>query len=192
MSVEAIIGITLAVVGIGLTIAYGQGWRPFGGKAAEVATPEELEPEDLEVVTGIVVNNRHVLMVHRRAKPDEEPREATAQLTWQFPSGTVDATTVAPKEQLKIELEQETALNCSVGELISQRDHPISGKRIGYFACEKQGGTVFNAQPDENSAIAWVAIDDLTTFVTSGIDATVKAHLDARRYGFCRVAGSWS
>lgn len=103
------------------------------------------------------------------------------RLTWQFPSGTVDATTVAAKEQLKIELQQETGLDCLVGELISKRDHPIFGKTIGYFACEKQGGVVSNAQPDENSAIAWVSIDDLETFVTTDIDPTVKSYLDARR-----------
>lgn len=176
------LGIFLGVVGIGLTIAYGQGWRPFGGKAAaEVATAKKLEPEDLEVVTGIVVNNRHVLMVHRRAKSGNEADKGAVRLTWQFPSGTVDATGTAAKEQLKIELQQETGLDCLVGELISQRAHPISGKKIGYFACEKKGGTVFNAQTDENSAIAWVSIDDLETFVTTDIDPTVKSYLDARR-----------
>jgi 8-oxo-dGTP diphosphatase len=66
-------------------------------------------------------------------------------------------------------------------EVLGARVHPVTGKGLGYVACDVVSGTARVASPREIADVAWCEPGDLDERVPSGFAAPVTAYLAAGR-----------
>ncbi|MFJ2478176.1 NUDIX hydrolase [Streptomyces sp. NPDC087659] len=122
------------------------------------------------VAAAVVVKERRVLLVRRR--------RAEGDLSWQFPAGKVESGE-SPAEAAAREAREESGVLVVPFELLGERTHPMTGRRIFYFGCEAIGGTAHPADTEEIADIAWATLAEIPQYVPYGLFEPVQRYLDA-------------
>ncbi|MFD9542473.1 NUDIX hydrolase [Streptomyces sp. NPDC060022] len=122
------------------------------------------------VAAAVVVQDGRVLLVRRRV--------AEGSLSWQFPAGKVEPGE-APGEAAARETREETGLLVAMTNRLGERIHPMTGRRIIYFACVPTGGSAFIASAEELAELAWAAHGEIPQYVPYGLFEPVQDYLDA-------------
>ncbi|MEU1284854.1 NUDIX hydrolase [Kitasatospora sp. NPDC005856] len=135
----------------------------------------EQNPEQLPAVAvAIVVKDGRVLMVRRRV--------AEGELSWQFPAGEVEPDE-SPEEAAVRETAEETGLRVAAARLLGEREHPQSGRRMAYTACEVVGGTAMVRDADELDRVVWASRAELAGYVPFPMFPPVQEYLDGTLAG---------
>jgi 8-oxo-dGTP diphosphatase len=123
----------------------------------EAAPPPGPAAAGLRVAVSVVVDAGRVLLACRRG-------DDAAGITWQFPAGVVKPggrpETVAVRETLA-----ETGVHVAPARGLGERLHPVTGVLCSYVQCSFLAGEVANADPDENVAVMWVPVADVSRFI---------------------------
>jgi 8-oxo-dGTP pyrophosphatase MutT (NUDIX family) len=109
----------------------------------------------LHVALAIVIKQRHVLLVRRRAG---------GPLAWQFPAGVVKPEGTA-EDAAVTETLAETGIDCAARRTIGSRVHPNTGVYCVYLLCDYLAGEPENRDPVENTSVRWVPIEQLSNFI---------------------------
>jgi len=123
----------------------------------------------LKIAVAIVVKNSKVLMVRRRVK--------TADLSWQFPGGKVEAGE-DEAQAARREVWEETTINCRPGRTLGHRPHPTHQILIHYWLCDYQSGRAAIGDTDEIDRVAWMTPEEIFTAVSSDIFPPVRTYLE--------------
>lgn len=121
------------------------------------------------IAAAVITQDGRVLLVQRRV--------AEGNLSWQFPAGEVE-TGETPEHAAVRETLEETALQVAVDQLLGERIHPNTGRRMVYVACQVVAGEVRVADVDELVAVEWVEPERLEQLVPYGFFGPVQQHLD--------------
>ena len=122
------------------------------------------------VAAAIIVDGGRVLMVRRAI--------AEGSLSWQFPAGAIEAGEDA-KHAAKRETREETGLDVEAVEVIGERVHPATGRKMTYVLCRKVGaGDAYVADPDELAEVAWCTRSEVDQLVPGGVWEPVQLHLN--------------
>jgi 8-oxo-dGTP diphosphatase len=122
-----------------------------------------------DVAAAIIVHGGRVLLVRRRV--------SEGSLSWQFPAGKIE--TGETREDAAVrETQEETGLTVAAVELLGERIHPNTGRRLSYTVCEVVSGTAAVASPEELAEVAWVAHGDIPRYVPYGLFQPVQDYLD--------------
>ncbi len=121
------------------------------------------------IAAAVIVHDGRVLLVKRRV--------AEGKLSWQFPAGAIEEgespETAAAREAL-----EETGLSVEPAELLGERIHPATGRRMLYVACRVMHGKASVVDDDELSDYAWSTLQQLPEYVPYGLFEPVQHHLD--------------
>lgn len=121
------------------------------------------------ISAGIITRDGAVLLVQRRVKE--------GSLSWQFPAGEVEPGETL-EEAAARETVEETGLTVSPVQLLGERVHPKTGRRMAYVACDIISGTAHVADEDELADLAWVKPAEFSTFVPYGFAPVVENYLE--------------
>ncbi len=130
---------------------------------------EQTAQERPGIAAAIVTDAGRVLMVRRRV--------SEGQLSWQFPAGEIEPGE-SPEQAAVRETQEETGLTVKVVELLGERVHPKTGRRMSYTACEVLSGTAAVVDTEELDALAWITRAEIPEYVPYGLFEAVQAHLD--------------
>jgi len=122
------------------------------------------------ISAGVITSSGTVLLVQRRV--------SEGSLSWQFPAGEVEPVETLEDAAVRETLE-ETGLVVEAVRLLGERVHPKTGRRMAYVACRIMSGSARVVDTDELVDLAWVARDDLSTYVPYGFAPAVERYLDA-------------
>jgi mutator protein MutT len=130
------------------------------------------EPTDQRpaIAAAVIINDGQVLLVRRRVKE--------GSLSWQFPSGEVEAGESGAEAAVR-ETQEETGLTVRAIGSLGERVHPNTGRTMIYTACDVVDGTAYVADDDELAAVAWCDRAALTANVPYPFFGPVQEHLDA-------------
>ena len=120
------------------------------------------------ISAGIITQDGAVLLVQRKVKE--------GSLSWQFPAGEVEPGETLEQAAAR-ETVEETGLTVSPVQLLGERIHPKTGRRMAYVACDIISSTAHVADEDELADIAWVKPDEFSTFVPYGFAPVVEDYL---------------
>jgi 8-oxo-dGTP diphosphatase len=125
------------------------------------------------VVAAVVVSDRGVLVGRRN---DGKP-------PWTFIAGEQDAVKDEnPADTAVREVKEETGLRIQAGDVIGERVHPKTGRRMIYIAAAPTHGTdVFVGDEDELAEVRWVSLAEADELLP-GMYPSVREHL-ARKLG---------
>jgi 8-oxo-dGTP diphosphatase len=122
------------------------------------------------ISAGIITRDGAVLLVLRKVKE--------GSLSWQFPAGEVEPGETF-EEAAARETVEETGLRVTPVELLGERVHPNTGRRMAYVACDIVSGTAHVADQDELADIAWVKPADFAAYVPYGFAPAVEEYLQS-------------
>jgi 8-oxo-dGTP diphosphatase len=122
------------------------------------------------IAVAIIARDREVLLVKRRV--------AEGELLWQFPAGAIEGGET-PELAAVREAREETGLIVEADDLLGERVHPTTGRRLFYVACVVIEGTAHVGDADELAEFAWVGLAGLPEYVPHGLFGPVQRHLDA-------------
>ena len=119
-------------------------------EAVKAALISGERPEVQPVVAAIVTSRRGILVTERR---DGKP-------PWGFVSGEVRKDPAeSPQDAAERETKEETGLEVRSGEVIGERDHPATGRRMIYIAAKPVRGTAaIVADQRELKNVDWVSL----------------------------------
>ena len=121
------------------------------------------------ISAGIITQDGAVLLVQRKVKE--------GSLSWQFPAGEVEPGETL-EEAAARETVEETGLTVAPTQLLGERIHPKTGRRMAYVACDIVSGTAHVADEDELADLAWVKPNEFSDFVPYGFAPVVQDYLD--------------
>jgi 8-oxo-dGTP pyrophosphatase MutT (NUDIX family) len=137
----------------------------------ERAAPRTPQP----VITAIVTSDRGVLVTRRQ---DGTP-------PWGFVAGWGEPGESAADTIIR-EAKEEADLRIEVGEYLGERDHPLTGHHMIYYAARPTHGTeIYLGDKGELTEVRWVSLaeaDELMGSVPGGIYGPVREYL-ARELG---------
>lgn len=132
--------------------------------------PDYLAPQQ-PVVAAIVTSPEGVLVGRRR---DGKP-------PWTFIAGEQEPGE-RPEDTAVREVKEETGLEVRAGQVIGERDHPKTGRRMYYLAATPTHGTdVFVGDEDELAEVRWLSLAEADQLLP-GMFGPVREHL-ARELG---------
>ena len=120
------------------------------------------------ISAGIIIDSGKLLLVQRRVKEGE--------LSWQLPAGQVEDGETLEQAAVRETLE-EVGLTVTAQQLLGERIHPRTGRRMAYVACSIGAGHAHVADTDELADIAWATPDQFKSFVSYGFAPVVEEHL---------------
>jgi 8-oxo-dGTP diphosphatase len=121
------------------------------------------------VSMAIIVKGGRVLMVRRR--------QQEGRLLWAFPGGGIEAGET-PEQAAVREVAEEVALEAKAVRVLGARVHPQTGADMTYVACEPVAGEARVEDDEELAEVAWIALDDIPTYVPWGLYGPVQDYLD--------------
>jgi 8-oxo-dGTP diphosphatase len=121
------------------------------------------------VSAAVIVRDGRVLLVRRRYPEGE--------LVWQFPAGKIE-----PGESVEQAAVRETAEEVGPAveavKLLGGRVHPRTGRQMSYVACSVLDGEAHVGDEEEIAEVAWVAHEQIPTYVPYGLFEPVQMWLD--------------
>jgi 8-oxo-dGTP diphosphatase len=138
----------------------------------ERASGKLSEPEGATAESAIavaVVTQQDRLLIVRRQNP--EPG-----LEWQLPGGKIREGET-PDMTARRETLEETGMLVSPQELLGDRVHPATGRRIFYVACAFHSRQFEKASDREIAEVEWCPLGLLPRRVPGGLYQVVAAHL---------------
>lgn len=133
----------------------------------------ELQSDKVDVVVGVIVRAREVLIVQRKTI---EPGSNHALLRWVFPGGTIEDGETE-EEALAREVLEETGCIIETASHIDTRRHPEFPVVISYFLCNVKANEQYTFKTDEIRETRWVGVDELNEYFTSSLNPVVEATL---------------
>jgi 8-oxo-dGTP diphosphatase len=121
------------------------------------------------VSMAIIVREGRVLMVRRR--------QQEGKLLWAFPGGGIEAGET-PEQAAVREVAEEVALEAKAVRVLGARVHPQTGADMTYVACEPVAGEARVEDAEELAEVAWIALDEIPTYVPWGLYGPVQDYLD--------------
>lgn len=122
------------------------------------------------IAAAVIVHGGRVLLIRRAV--------AEGTLLWQFPAGEVEAGETGDQAAVRETLE-EVGLVVEARELLGERVHPATGRRMIYVACDVVDGEARVADAEEVADIAWCEPTQLAEYVPNGFFEPVQRHLEA-------------
>lgn len=134
---------------------------------------ERVADDSFRVYAAVIVRDRRIAVVKRR--------ENSEGLRVMFPSTKVTEITNA-SAQICREVQEEIGIACSFDRIIDVREaHPRTGVHITYCALVPLGETELrNGDPEENSEVSWMPIDQFLKENPDVSDAVRKFLLDSK------------
>lgn len=127
------------------------------------------DPANMPAISaGIILDSGKLLLVQRRVKEGE--------LSWQFPAGQVEEGETLEQAAVRETLE-EVGLTVTAQQLLGERIHPKTGRRMAYVACSIDTGHAHVADTDELADIAWATPEQFKSYVPYGFAPVVEQHL---------------
>lgn len=123
------------------------------------------------IAAAIIVKDGRVLLVRRRV--------AEGSLSWQFPAGEVEGGE-DPVDAAVRETQEEAGLVVAAHEVLGERVHPATGRRMIYVACDVVTGEATVADEEEIADVAWSDSNQLTDHIPHPLYGPVQDYLDAR------------
>ncbi|GAA3689414.1 hypothetical protein GCM10022204_00120 [Microlunatus aurantiacus] len=120
------------------------------------------------IAAAVIVRDGRVLLIRRRLRE--------GALLWALPSGGVEAGE-APADAARRESLEEVGLSVTPVESLGERVHPITGRRMHYFACTPDDGTPEVRDTDEIAELAWVSRSQVSELVPGGFFDKVEQYL---------------
>lgn len=144
------------------------------GAASFLRFREETAAAQPAVVAAIVTSQHGVLVGRRR---DGKP-------PWTFIAGEQDAVKDEnPADTAVREVKEETGLRVVVGDVIGERIHPGTLRRIVYLSARPTHGTdIFVGDEEELAEVRWVGLAELDELMGRTVYGPVREHL-ARELG---------
>jgi 8-oxo-dGTP diphosphatase len=131
---------------------------------------EQSRDERPPIASAIITHNGKVLLVRRRVKE--------GSLSWQFPGGQIEEGESAGRAAVR-EVREETGLVVAESDIIGERTHPDTGRRVVYVSCNVLSGKATVVDDDELDDLAWVEGNSLTKYVPYGFYRPVQEYLDS-------------
>jgi 8-oxo-dGTP diphosphatase len=122
------------------------------------------------VASAVIVQDGRLLLARRR--------EQEGSVLWVLPGGAVEAGESAEQAAVR-ETFEETGLTVEARQLLGERVHPATKRRMFYVACDVIAGTAHVGDPEEHDAVEWVPVGDLGAYVPNGFFPAVQERLDA-------------
>jgi 8-oxo-dGTP diphosphatase len=122
------------------------------------------------IAAAVIVRDGSVLLVRRRVAEDS--------LSWQFPAGKVEPGESAREAAVR-EAREEAGVMSASGQVLGDRMHPVTGRRVIYVACDLISGTARVANEDEIAEVAWCDLGEVPDYVPLGFFVPVQEYLDA-------------
>jgi 8-oxo-dGTP diphosphatase len=123
------------------------------------------------IAAAIIVSDGRVLMVRRKEKE--------GQLSWQFPAGEVEPGETGADAAVR-ETHEEVGLKVSADEMLGERVHPATGRKMIYVACRVVGGTPYVADEEELAEVEWCDRAKLSSYVPYPFFGPVQDYFDTR------------
>jgi 8-oxo-dGTP diphosphatase len=123
------------------------------------------------IAAAIIISDGQVLMVRRREKE--------GQLSWQFPAGEVEPGETGEEAAVR-ETYEEVGLKVSAAELLGERIHPATGRRMVYIACNVLDGTPYVADEEELAEVEWCDRAKLSSYVPYPFFGPVQDYFNIR------------
>lgn len=98
------------------------------------------------IAAAVIVRDGSVLLVRRRV--------AEGGLSWQFPAGKVEPGESAREAAVREAREEAGAMSAN-GQVLGDRMHPVTRRRVIYVACDLISGTARVVDEDEIAEVAW-------------------------------------
>lgn len=121
------------------------------------------------VASAVIVRDGQLLLARRRQQ------EGT--VLWSMPGGKVKPGESAAQAAVREALE-ETSLTVEARDVLGERVHPATGRRMIYVACDVIAGEARVGDPEEHDAMEWVPISGIPQYVPAGLFEPVQKHLD--------------
>lgn len=128
--------------------------------------PREEQPA---IAAAVIVQGDRVLLVRRRMKE--------GVLSWQFPAGAVELGETAEEAAVR-ETAEEVGLVVAPDQVLGERIHPATGRRMIYVTCSPVSGDAEVIDTDEIAELAWSAHEQLGEYVPYGLFEPVQEYLD--------------
>lgn len=135
----------------------------------------EPETNKTEVVAGVIVDDKKVLIVQREKI---ELGNNHALLHWVFPGGRIEKGETE-EEALLREVSEETGRSVKIEARIEKRQHPEFPVVVSYFFCTLVDQSMVGINTEEIRETRWVAFDELPQYFTSSLNPVVAAFLDS-------------
>jgi 8-oxo-dGTP pyrophosphatase MutT (NUDIX family) len=141
--------------------------RNIGRDLANRPIPAE-EGAERPIATAIVTSELGVLVGQRH---DGQP-------PWTFISGEIEPGE-SPAFAAAREVKEETTMEVAVGDLIGERTHPKTGRRMFYLAAIPTGSyEIFVGDPAELADVRWVSLAEADELMKAyGMFEPVREHL---------------
>ena len=123
------------------------------------------------IAAAVIVSGGQVLMVRRK--------EREGQLSWQFPAGEVEPGETGEEAAVR-ETHEEVGLKVSAVELLGERIHPATGRRMVYVACNVLDGTPYVADEEELAEVEWCDRAKLSSYVPYPFFGPVQDYFNTR------------
>jgi 8-oxo-dGTP pyrophosphatase MutT (NUDIX family) len=169
-------GVPVRTVHRWVYIARQRGLLPRAARKRPMSKQEDLarapipaeEGVERPIATAIVTSDRGVLVGQRN---DGRP-------PWTFISGEIEPGE-SPADAAEREVKEETTLEVEVGDLIGERTHPRTGRRMFYLAATPTRDTeIFVGDPDELADVRWVSLAEADELMKAyGMFDKVHEHL---------------
>ena len=122
-----------------------------------------------DLIAAAVITHAGRVLLIRRSMPE-------ATLLWAFP-GKVEpgesVTEAAVREAL-----EEAGVTVEPLQLLGERVHPATGRRMVYVACRLLSGVAYPASLREVAEVRWVRLGEIPGLVPGGLFGPVQAYLD--------------
>jgi len=136
-------------------------------RLAEYAEDLRRQASDQPIVAAITVSPLGVLVGRRN---DGKP-------PWTFIAGEIEPGERAEDAAVR-EVKEETGLEVAAGQVIGERDHPVTGKHMVYMSATPVRGTdVFVGDEDELAEVRWVSLAEADQLMGGTIYEPVHEYL---------------
>lgn len=130
----------------------------------------DTETPEQAIAAAVIVRDGEVLLIQRRQRE--------GSLLWALPSGGVEQGET-PERAAERETLEEVGLNVRATNVLGERIHPATNRRMIYVACQPMD----DAEPtvldtEEIAELAWSRKAQLAQYVPHGFFAAVQEYLD--------------
>jgi 8-oxo-dGTP diphosphatase len=120
------------------------------------------------IAAAVIVDRERVLLVRRRI--------VEAGVAWQFPGGAIEPGETAEEAAVR-ETYEEVGVHVVAAQVLGERVHVATGRRLVYVACDSPVGTARVVDVVELAEVRWCDRADLTELMPFPLFGPVRVHL---------------